>query len=221
MAAGGGQDLQLIQNSDITYKATSMDMYLPNSAPAATLLGCTVRAPLLNDGDITVGPGSTYMLFDGTGMSFQGDLHVNGFLSKSGGAFKIDHPLDPVHKYLAHSFVESPEMMNIYNGIATLGPNGAAIVRLPAYFEALNRDFRYQLTSIGSFAPVYVDKPIRNNSFVIAGGKPGAKISWQVTGVRRDPYANSHRLKVEEEKPSRTNESDNQGHNLPIEIQQK
>ena len=55
MAAGWGQDLQLIQNSDITYRATSMDMYLPNSAPAATLLGCTVRAPLLNDSDITVG----------------------------------------------------------------------------------------------------------------------------------------------------------------------
>jgi|SRR6516162_9903462 len=28
--------------------------------------------------------------------------------------FKIDHPLDPAHKYLYDSFVESPDMMNIY-----------------------------------------------------------------------------------------------------------
>jgi len=106
MAAAGSQDLQLIQSSDITYETTSMDMYIANPAPAAILFGCIVRAPLLNDSDITVSPGSTYMLFDSTGMSFQGDLHVNGFLSKSGGAFRIDNPLDPLHKYLSHSFVE-------------------------------------------------------------------------------------------------------------------
>ena len=37
-------------------------------------------------------------------------------LSKSIGTFKIDHPLDPANKYLSHSFVELPDMMNIYNG---------------------------------------------------------------------------------------------------------
>jgi hypothetical protein len=47
---------------------------------------------------------------------FQGDVYVNGTLSKGAGSFKIDHPLDPENKYLYHSFVESPDMMNIYNG---------------------------------------------------------------------------------------------------------
>ncbi|HMB90044.1 MAG TPA: hypothetical protein VKP65_04300, partial [Rhodothermales bacterium] len=50
---------------------------------------------------------------------FNGDVWVTGTLSKGGGSFKIDHPLDPANKYLAHSFVESPDMMNVYNGNVT------------------------------------------------------------------------------------------------------
>ena len=38
--------------------------------------------------------------------SFLGDVEVLGNLSKGGGSFKIDHPLDPENKYLFHSFVE-------------------------------------------------------------------------------------------------------------------
>ena len=34
-------------------------------------------------------------------------------MSKPGGSFKIDHPVDPACKYLYHSFVESPDMMNV------------------------------------------------------------------------------------------------------------
>ncbi|MGD0921234.1 MAG: hypothetical protein ABSA70_05640 [Terriglobia bacterium] len=30
----------------------------------------------------------------------------------------------------------------------------------------------------------------------------GHKVSWQVTGIRQDPYAKAHRIKVEEEKPA-------------------
>jgi hypothetical protein len=75
---------------------------------------------------------------------------VTGTLTKGGGMFKIDHPLDPENKYLSHSFVESPDMMNIYNGIIRLNALGEAWVVLPDYFEALNRDFRYQLTSVGA-----------------------------------------------------------------------
>lgn len=133
---------------------------------------------------------------------FAGDLHVNGTVSKLAGSFKIDHPLDPENKYLSHSFVESPDMMNIYNGIVILDKAGTATVKLPDYFEALNQDFRYQLTCIGRSAGVYVADEIRSNSFRIAGGKPGLKVSWQVTGIRHDAYANKHRIVVEEEKPA-------------------
>ncbi len=132
---------------------------------------------------------------------FVGKVRVTGMLSKGGGSFVIDHPLDPANKYLCHSFVESPDMMNIYNGNITLDANGEAWVELPAYFEALNKDFRYQLTAIGEPAPnLYIAQEILGNRFKIAGGKPGMKVSWQVTGVRKDPFAEAHRIQVEVEK---------------------
>ncbi len=133
---------------------------------------------------------------------FAGNVHVTGTLSKAAGSFKIDHPLDPANKYLSHSFVESPDMMNVYNGNVILDSRGEAVVQMPDYFEALNRDFRYQLTCIGGFAPVYIAEEISGNSFIIAGGTTGLKISWQVTGVRQDPYAEANRIEVETDKPA-------------------
>ncbi|PKO17907.1 MAG: hypothetical protein CVU38_21650 [Chloroflexi bacterium HGW-Chloroflexi-1] len=91
-------------------------------------------------------------------------------------------------------------MKNIYDGMATLDANGEAVVNLPAWFGALNRDFRYQLTCIGGFAPVYIAEEIQDNQFKIAGGKPDMKVSWQVTGIRQDAYAEQHRIPVEEDK---------------------
>src|SRR5262249_7071802 len=104
---------------------------------------------------------------DGYALYAQGRLHVNGTPSKVKGSFKIDHPLDPANKYLSHSFVESPDMMNIYNGNVMTDRSGEAWVELPTYFEALNRDFRYQLTVIGQFAQAAVATEIRNNRFSI------------------------------------------------------
>ncbi|MGA9528167.1 MAG: hypothetical protein WBS24_08635 [Terriglobales bacterium] len=145
---------------------------------------------------------------------FQGNVSITGSLSKGSGSFKIDHPLDPANKYLYHSFVESPDMMNIYNGVAQLDARGSIWITLPNYFEALNQDFRYQLTSIGRPQPsLYVAKEISHNRFRISGGKPGGKVSWQVTGIRHDAYADAHRIQVEEEKPPQE-----QGHYLHPEL---
>ncbi|HEV8484883.1 MAG TPA: hypothetical protein VGV87_15185, partial [Blastocatellia bacterium] len=135
---------------------------------------------------------------------FEGPVHVNGQLSKASGSFKIDHPLDPENKYLYHSFVESPDMMNIYNGIVGLDGQGEALVTLPEWFGALNNNFRYQLTAIAAPGPnLYIAEEIKNNHFRISGGQPGMKVSWQVTGIRQDAYANAHRIKVEEDKPEK------------------
>ena len=134
---------------------------------------------------------------------FQGNVHVNGTLSKSAGSFKIDHPLDPANKYLSHSFVESPDMMNIYNGNITTDLNGNATIFLPDWFEALNKDFRYQLTVIGEFSQAIVESKIQNNQFRVKTDKPNVEVSWQVTGIRKDAYAESYRIKVEELKPER------------------
>jgi hypothetical protein len=131
---------------------------------------------------------------------FDGAVHVDGFLTKNAGAFRIDHPLDPENRYLYHSFVESPDMMNVYNGTVALDAEGQAIVELPSYFEALNRDFRYQLTCIGAFAPVFIADEVQDNRFRIAGGTPGLRVSWQVTGIRHDAYAEQNRMEVEVDK---------------------
>ena len=122
---------------------------------------------------------------------------------KSAGAFKIDDPIDPANKYLSHSFVESPDMMNLYNGIVTLDAHGAAVITMPDWFSALNRDFRYTLTAIGAPAPkIFVAEEMKGNQFKIAGGKKGQRISWMVTGIRHDAYAEAHRIPTEEEKPA-------------------
>jgi hypothetical protein len=128
---------------------------------------------------------------------FDGDVSVTGNLSKGGGSFKIDHPLDPENKYLYHSFVESPDMMNIYNGNIMTDGNGDAVVVMPDYFEALNRDFRYQLTVIGQFAQAIVAEKIKGNQFRIKTNAPNTEVSWQVTGVRHDAFANKNRIPVE------------------------
>jgi hypothetical protein len=132
---------------------------------------------------------------------FNGSVRVNGTLSKAGGGFRIDHPLDPSDSYLNHCFVESPDMMNIYNGNVTTDAAGNAVVELPRYFGALNRDFRYQLTVIGQFAQAIVAEEVRENRFSIRTDKPEVRVSWQVTGVRQDAWANGHRPEVEEAKP--------------------
>lgn len=129
-----------------------------------------------------------------------GNLNVTGNVSKGGGTFKIDHPLDPANKYLVHSFVESPEMMNVYSGNITTDANGYATVQMPDYFEAANKDFRYQLTVFGSFAQAIVKEKIANNKFVIQTNQPNIEVSWQITSVRSDKYANENRIVPVQEK---------------------
>jgi len=104
-------------------------------------------------------------------------------------------------------------MMNVYNGNVVTDKNGKATVVLPEYFEALNRDFRYQLTVVGQFAQAIVAKKVDHNRFVIRTSKPNVEVSWQVTGIRQDAYANAHRIEVEEDKPQQE-----QGHYLHPEL---
>lgn len=141
-------------------------------------------------------------LAGGLAGDFTGNVSVSGTLSKGGGSFKIDHPLDPANKYLLHSFVESPDMMNVYNGNIVTDRNGYATVELPEWFDTLNRDFRYQLTVIGEFAQVIVSKKVENNRFEIRSNVPQVEVSWQVTGIRQDAWAEKYRIPVEMDKPA-------------------
>lgn len=129
------------------------------------------------------------------------NLIVTNAISKASGSFVIDHPLDPKNKLLFHSFLESPDAKNIYNGIATLDKNGETVVILPSYFDALNKDVRYQLKPIGTPMPnLFVKEEERDNRFAIGGGVPNGKVSWQITGIRHDPYIIAHPIIPEVEK---------------------
>ena len=131
---------------------------------------------------------------------FSGNLSVSGTITAGTKDFKIDDPIDPANKFLYHASVESSQMKTIYDGTVTLDSNGEAAVQLPAWFEALNGEFRYQLTCVGGYAPVYIAQKIQGNMFKIGGGTPGIEVDWQVTGVRHDAYAQAHPLNVEVDK---------------------
>jgi len=139
---------------------------------------------------------TTYVRTDNSGR-----LVATGTITGAAKLSQIDHPVDPANKFLIHTSIESPDMKNLYDGVAMLDGNGEAWVELPNYFEALNQDFRYQLTAIGAPGPgLYIAEEISGNRFRIAGGKPGAKVSWQVTGIRHDAWAMANRSAVEVEK---------------------
>ena len=171
--SGGGRAIRAYSPNDTAvWGSTDSGIAGVDGRAAGTGRGVSGRA--------TATTGTNYGVYGrtdspaGYGGYFVGNLHTTGTLSKSAGSFKIDHPLDPANKYLYHSFVESPDMKNIYDGVAILDAKGAAVVTLPDWFEALNRDFRYQLTPVGAAMPdLHIAQEIQGNRFQIAGGKPG------------------------------------------------
>jgi trimeric autotransporter adhesin len=143
-----------------------------------------------------------------------GNVSITGNLNATGSKnFRIDHPLDPANKYLFHAAIESSEVLNLYSGNVALDASGEALVQLPDWFEVINKDFRYQLTPIG--APgrdLYIAEEVSAGHFKIAGGKPGGKVSWQVSGVRNDAWEKAHPMEVEADKGA------DRGHYLTPEI---
>ncbi|MBL0335072.1 MAG: hypothetical protein IPP73_07075 [Chitinophagaceae bacterium] len=107
-------------------------------------------------------------------------------------AFTMDHPLDPENKLLMHAAAESNEVINFYSGNVTTDATGKATVQLPDYFEAINKDFRYQLTVLGTFAQAIISKEVSNNHFEISTNQPNVKVSWEVKGVRNDARMQMH-----------------------------
>lgn len=109
--------------------------------------------------------------------------------------------MDPGNKYLLHASVESSEVLNVYSGRVVTDALGRARVALPEWFEALNKDPRYQLTVIGTFAQAIVARKVENNRFEIRTSVPNVEVSWQVTGVRSDAVMVKHPFRAEEHKP--------------------
>lgn len=149
------------------------DLVIRNNTPLS-------RVRFLNSGNTT-----QLLTMDDAGVAnfFGPDVYVHGTLHVA--SLKTDASKSFGGEAQEMS-VQSPEMMTVLSGNATMDESGGAQVTVPDAFEKLNQDFRYQLTTIGSFAPVYVAQEIRNDTFRIAGGKAGMRVSWQVTGVRKN-----------------------------------
>jgi hypothetical protein len=212
-----GQDWLLINSTGNVGIGTQdpggakLDVVSPGTAISGT--GATIADEVLGPGIGVTGTGSYGVVAYGTdtgmiattsggGLAalFNGNVRISGTLMKGGGGFTIDHPLDPENQYLSHSFVESPEMLNIYRGTVTTDQDGTATVRLPDYVGALNRDFSYQLTVVGEFARAAVASTIEDGAFTVRTDRPQTTVCWLVLGERADPWAEANRITVEEDK---------------------
>ncbi len=147
-----------------------------------------------------LGGGGERMRIDNT----TGKVWVNGdFTALGAKLFTMDYPLDPTNKTLAHAAIESNEVMNLYSGNVITDASGKATVSLPEYFEAINKDFRYQLTVIGgTFAQAMISKEVSNNKFEIATNMPNVKVSWEVKGVRNDARMKMNPFTAVQDKPA-------------------
>lgn len=157
-------------------------------------------------GVATATSGVTYGVVGEVGSPSGYGVYFLGRLAGSGTkSFRIDHPLDPLNKYLVHYCAEGPEPLNAYTGNVTTDAKGHAWVELPDYFDAVNREPRYTLTVIddnGSteFVQVKVGRKIRDNRFLIMSSAPGIEVSWRVDAVRNDRFVQTHGAPVELEK---------------------
>jgi hypothetical protein len=160
-------------------------------------VGTTLQLTKTGGGPALVSSGDASFTGSST---FNGNVQINGAVNTTGTKnFRIPHPLDP-SKELVHAAIEAPQPLNVYSGNVITDRRGFAVVRLPAYFDAINRDFRYQLTPIGRFAQAIVAREISANRFTIRTDKPNVKVSWQVTAVRDDQYLRTHPFKTERTK---------------------
>ncbi|HWY55258.1 MAG TPA: hypothetical protein VNZ03_12390 [Terriglobales bacterium] len=195
---GTGVDLESIGVPLYVNNVTQQPVYM-NANGGTVNVGNFLSYAALAVGAV-VQPNGVYLSAE-----FSNDVTVYGnFYAVGTKNFRIDHPLDPTNKYLNHAAIESSEVLNQYSGNAVLDGEGKGRVEFPAWFAAINDDFRYQLTAIGAPGPnLYVAEEIQGNSFTIAGGRPGMKVSWQVTARRNDAYMKAHPYVVEQDKPER------------------
>ncbi len=157
-------------------------------------------------GVVEASTGTNYGVLGRTNSSTNGwGVYAQGRLGASGTkSFQIDHPLLPETHFLNHFCTESPEPLNSYSGNVVTDARGYAVVQLPPYFEAINRDFRYQLTVIDAsddFVLAKVVQKIQNNRFVIRTSKPFVEVSWRVEAVRNDLWIQRYGFQSEPEKP--------------------
>ncbi|MBE0563594.1 MAG: hypothetical protein IH622_22640 [Ochrobactrum anthropi] len=128
-----------------------------------------------------------------------GAVAVAGTLSKGGGTFLIDHPLDPFNKNLRHGFVEAPRYDLIYRGTVQL-VDGRATVDIDAASNMTSGTFaaltgNAVVTSLQNQDGFTRLKPgvINGGSFEIICEEETCTdfVSWVVIAERNDPFVKS------------------------------
>jgi hypothetical protein len=131
-------------------------------------------------------------------------VYANGNMGATGTkTFNIDHPKDPENKFLRHFSIESNEVLNFYRGTAVFDANGNAVIKLPDYFNDINKNISYQLTPIGAYMTLFIEEKVNaKNQFKVSGGISGKEVSWAVYAERNDLYLqkNPNHREVEVEK---------------------
>ncbi len=124
---------------------------------------------------------------------WDGAVGQNGPTTMAAAALRVDHPAHPEERYLELPLAASGERTVTLDGTVHLDGAGAAEVRLPSWFARVTENHRYQLTAIGAPAPsLHIARELEGDTFAVAGGVPGQKVSWQISGSRRDPWAVAH-----------------------------
>lgn len=119
---------------------------------------------------------------------FAGGVQISGYLTKSGGGSRTDHPQYPGTKLLNHHFAESDEMLQIYRVVGTLDKDGHAVLVLPDYFASANRNIEAQVS--GRYECMAGLKfRVIGNEVHVTRGVPGEDVLAVVTGARADAWA--------------------------------
>jgi hypothetical protein len=135
---------------------------------------------------------------------FEGAVTVTGTFTAPASMMLMDHPDAPAQRWYRQAQIGSFEQVTVISGNLATGPSGRVGVRVPAVFARYHKDVRYQLTLIGQRGAAWiVDELNDRGRFTIATDVPNARVSWQLTGVRTDPAAVRHPLRVEAPKPRR------------------
>jgi len=147
--------------------------------------------------------GATELYYGNTGSkkleTTSGGVTITGTLSKSGGSFKIPHPVAGLSttKHLVHSFLEGPQMDLIYRGKIDL-VGGTATVNIDTKsgmtegtFVLLNRDV--QCFTSNETGWTSVKGSVSGNILTITAQDNSCTdtISWMVVGERQDDTVKS------------------------------
>ena len=142
-----------------------------------------------------------------------GDLDVGGdlscgYLSKSSGSFRIDHPLESKSDthHLIHSFIEGPQADLIYRGKVTL-VSGGATINIDTHSNMTEGTFVVLCRDIQSFTTnetgwTAVRSSVSGNILTIEAQDSSCTdtISWMVVGERQDPTIYSSSMTDDEGK---------------------